>query len=249
MQANIGSLKHNTLLYINIDKTCENNSSSFNNFFNHCLVVDNVENSKRLFKNASEKIDIIILEANDLNNEEIEILDFIRQINSKVPIIFLCNEITNETLVLARQYIIGSFLLRPFKIQELCKLCVGKISKYTNRKEKKNALKILSEQVQYLKEEKKELNKEKINIAKLFNFYSKFHENFLQLVKIDKQGNVKFISQELKKEININILDKAFSHLFEDTKKIQDMLILAMKEKRYIQSLKLNSKNKMGTGR
>lgn len=232
MKQNIGSLIHNTILYINMDESCEDISNSFKNFFKHTLVVSNIEDCSSLFTRLSNKLDLILLEASSLNKDELLALELIRNINKKIPIIFITNEITNDILIKSREYFIGSYLLRPFKVQELCKLSTVKISKYEKRLKNKNSLRLLSKQVVLLKEEKKEILKDSNDIKELLNFYLQFQENYLQLVKIDKKGIIKFVSKDLKKELSIDISNQNLIQLFENSSEIQNALISSLKERK-----------------
>jgi two-component system, OmpR family, lantibiotic biosynthesis response regulator NisR/SpaR len=106
------------LLYVEDDEdTIENIDFFLKRHFNEIIVAQDGEEALKFFK--EKKVDIIILDINIPKINGLKLAGKIRELNRKIPIIFLTAYSDKENLLQAINVHAFSYLIKPFKIDEL----------------------------------------------------------------------------------------------------------------------------------
>jgi two-component system, OmpR family, lantibiotic biosynthesis response regulator NisR/SpaR len=106
------------LLYVEDDEdTIENIDFFLKRHFNEIIVAQDGEEALKFFK--EKKVDIIILDINIPKINGLKLAGKIRELNRKIPIIFLTAYSDRENLLQAINVHAFSYLIKPFKIDEL----------------------------------------------------------------------------------------------------------------------------------
>ncbi len=116
------------LLYVEDDEeTIDNIDFFLKRHFNEIIIAQDGEEAFNYFK--EKKPDIIILDINIPKLNGLKLASKIREINKKVPIIFLTAFSDKDNLLQAINLHACSYLIKPFKIDELIN-AINKCKKY-----------------------------------------------------------------------------------------------------------------------
>ncbi len=173
------------LLYVEDDEeTIDNIDFFLKRHFNEIIIAQDGEEAFNYFK--EKKPDIIILDINIPKLNGLKLASKIREINKKVPIIFLTAFSDKDNLLQAINLHACSYLIKPFKIDELIN-AINKCKKYFFDENQNPYLKVLNQDFIWDKQ-KKELsfNNQKISLTK----------NEISLIDLFVENDFKFFTPE-----------------------------------------------------
>jgi two-component system, OmpR family, lantibiotic biosynthesis response regulator NisR/SpaR len=173
------------LLYVEDDEeTIDNIDFFLKRHFNEIIIAQDGEEAFNYFK--EKKLDIIILDINIPKLNGLKLASKIREINKKVPIIFLTAFSDKDNLLQAINLHACSYLIKPFKIDELIN-AINKCKKYFFEEDQNPYLKVLNQDFIWDKQ-KKELsfNNQKIPLTK----------NEISLIDLFVENDFKFFTPE-----------------------------------------------------
>ncbi len=173
------------LLYVEDDEeTIDNIDFFLKRHFNEIIIAQDGEEAFNYFK--EKKPDIIILDINIPKLNGLKLASKIREINKKVPIIFLTAFSDKDNLLQAINLHACSYLIKPFKIDELIN-AINKCKKYFFEENQNPYLKVLNQDFIWDKQ-KKELsfNNQKISLTK----------NEISLIDLFVENDFKFFTPE-----------------------------------------------------
>lgn len=176
------------LLYVEDDEeTIENIDFFLKRHFNEITIAKDGEEALLFFKEKTP--DIVILDINIPKINGLKVATKIREINNKIPIIFLTAFSDKENLLQAINLHAFSYLIKPFKIDELIN-AINRCKKDFLQENLNSNTKILSKEFIWNKQ-RKELfyNNQKIPLTK----------NEITLIDLFIQYDFKFFTPE---EIN-----------------------------------------------
>ncbi len=106
-------LNQTTLLYLEDDKVIETNALSlFNDIFSEVLTSNNLEDSIKLYSQYKSKIDIILV---NLDNLSIDFISKIRESDINIPILLVTTFKDNSELMKAIRLKITDYILKPIQ--------------------------------------------------------------------------------------------------------------------------------------
>lgn len=237
MKYNAALLNQFTIVYISEDELVENKTNMIKILFQEVFSIRDYSQIDDSYKTYFDDKDMILLEANSLEEKETKLLEIIRSFNRKIPIVLLTNEINKEVLDYSLDFNISGFLLRPLKIQDLTKQALVRIQKYHRRINTKKSLQTLSSQIKPLSDEISTLKKQNEYQNTKIDFYEKLHKDFLSSLKIDKSGNIKSISGELVNKFDANLIGENINKIFKTPSKIQKAFLISLKERKLTKEL------------
>lgn len=173
------------LLYVEDDEeTIDNIDFFLKRHFNEIIIAQDGEEAFNYFK--EKKPDIIILDINIPKLNGLKLASKIREINKKVPIIFLTAFSDKDNLLQAINLHACSYLIKPFKIDELIN-AINKCKIYFFDENQNPYLKVLNQDFIWDKQ-KKELsfNNQKISLTK----------NEISLIDLFVENDFKFFTPE-----------------------------------------------------
>lgn len=173
------------LLYVEDDEeTIDNIDFFLKRHFNKIIIAQDGEKAFNYF--IEKKPDIIILDINIPKLNGLKLASKIREINKKVPIIFLTAFSDKDNLLQAINLHACSYLIKPFKINELIN-AIDKCKKYFFEESQNPYLKVLNQDFIWDKQ-KKELsfNNQKISLTK----------NEILLIDLFVENDFKFFTPE-----------------------------------------------------
>lgn len=173
------------LLYVEDDEeTIDNIDFFLKRHFNKIIIAQDGEKAFNYF--IEKKPDIIILDINIPKLNGLKLASKIREINKKVPIIFLTAFSDRDNLLQAINLHACSYLIKPFKINELIN-AIDKCKKYFFEESQNPYLKVLNQDFIWDKQ-KKELsfNNQKISLTK----------NEILLIDLFVENDFKFFTPE-----------------------------------------------------
>lgn len=199
------------LLYVEDDEeTIENIDFFLRRHFNEIIIARDGEEAFHYFKEI--KPDIVILDINIPKINGLKLASKIREINKKIPIIFLTAFSDKENLLQAINLHACSYLIKPFKIDELIN-AINKCKRDFFQEDLNPHLKILNQDFIWHKQ-KKELsfNNQKISLTK----------NEISLIDLFVENDSRFFTQEEINEfifLNNDIKDNSITQLISRLKR------------------------------
>lgn len=199
------------LLYVEDDEeTIENIDFFLKRHFNEIIIAKDGEEAFNYFE--EKKPDIIILDINIPKINGLKLTSKIREINKKIPIIFLTAFSDKENLLQAIHLHACSYLIKPFKIDELINT-INKCKRDFFQEDLNPHLKILNQDFIWHKQ-KKELsfNNQKISLTK----------NEISLIDLFVENDSRFFIQEEINEfiyLNNDIKDNSITQLISRLKR------------------------------
>ncbi len=199
------------LLYVEDDQEIIEDIDYFlKRHFNEIIIAQDGEEAFNYFE--KRKPDIIILDINIPKMNGLKLASKIREINRAIPIIFLTAFSDKENLLQAINLHAFSYLIKPFKIDELINT-INKCKKDFFSKNQNSYLKILNEDFIWNKQ-KKELsfNKQKISLTK----------NEIALIDLFVEYDSRFFTPEEINDyisLNNNIKDNSIIQLISRLKR------------------------------
>ena len=113
-------LKTLTILYVEDDEHARNSFVTIlNKLFKEVYLAEDGKQGLELFKNFSDKIDIIVSDINMPNMSGLEMLEEVRKISEKVPFIFATAHQENEFLLGAIRHGVYHYANKPVNIKEI----------------------------------------------------------------------------------------------------------------------------------
>lgn len=232
---NINLLKTFIMLYVNQNISSSVNKEILNQFLKEAFVVDNYLNGINIFE--SNKVDIIIFEIDSLDLEEVEFLETIRLKNKTIPIIVIVSEINKKMLNLSLELSITMFLLKPLKIQELCRAALFHIQKYKRKEKMRLSVKTLGDYAMQLKHDNEEMAELNQYLLGKIKFNEQLHTKYLNHLRVNKNGQIDSFSGPLFRSIiNGEIIGMGLNKLFIETSLLQKAMLVSIKERK-IQSI------------
>ena len=198
------------LLYVEDDEeTIENIDFFLRRHFNEIIIAQDGEEAFHYFE--ERKPDIVILDINIPKINGLKLASKIREVNKKIPIIFLTAFSNKENLLQAINLHACSYLIKPFKIDELINT-INKCKRDFFQEDLNPHLKILNQDFIWHKQ-KKELsfNNQKISLTK----------NEISLIDLFVENDSRFFTQEEINEfifLNNNIKDNSITQLISRLK-------------------------------
>jgi DNA-binding response OmpR family regulator len=199
------------LLYVEDDEeTIENIDFFLKRHFNEIIIARDGEEAFHYFE--EKKPDIVILDINIPKINGLKLATKIREINKKIPIIFLTAFSDKENLLQAINLHACSYLIKPFKIDELIN-ALNKCKRDFFQEDLSPHLKILNQDFIWHKQ-KKELsfNNQKISLTK----------NEISLIDLFVENDFRFFTQEEINEfifLNNDIKDNSITQLISRLKR------------------------------
>ena len=199
------------LLYVEDDEEIIEDIDFFlKRHFNEIIIAQDGEEAFRYF--GEKKPDIIILDINIPRMNGLKLASKIRETNKKIPIIFLTAFSDKENLLQAINLHACSYLIKPFKIDELINT-INKCKRDFFQENLNPHLKILSEDFIWNKQ-KKELsfNNQKISLTK----------NEIALIDLFVENDFRFFTPEEINEfifLNNDIKDNSIIQLISRLKR------------------------------
>lgn len=199
------------LLYVEDDEEIIEDIDFFlKRHFNEIIIAQDGEEAFRYFE--EKKPDIIILDINIPKINGLKLASKIREINKKIPIIFLTAFSDKENLLQAINLHACSYLIKPFKIDELINT-LNKCKRDFFQENQNPHLKILNEDFIWNKQ-KKELsfNNQKISLTK----------NEIALIDLFVENDFRFFTPEEINEfifLNNDIKDNSIIQLISRLKR------------------------------
>lgn len=199
------------LLYVEDDEEIIEDIDFFlKRHFNEIIIAQNGEEAFRYFKEKNP--DIIILDINIPKLNGLKLASKIRETNKKIPIIFLTAFSDKENLLQAINLHACSYLIKPFKIDELINT-INKCKRDFFQENLNPHLKILSENFIWNKQ-KKELSfdNQRISLTK----------NEIALIDLFVENDFKFFTPEEINEfifLNNDIKDNSIIQLISRLKR------------------------------
>ena len=199
------------LLYVEDDEeTIDNIDFFLKRHFNEIIIAQDGEEAFNYFK--EKKPDIIILDINIPKLNGLKLASKIREINKKVPIIFLTAFSDKDNLLQAINLHACSYLIKPFKIDELINT-INKCKRDFFEENQNPYLKVLNQDFIWDKQ-KKELsfNNQKISLTK----------NEIALIDLFVENDFRFFTPEEIHEfifLNNDIKDNSIIQLISRLKR------------------------------
>ena len=199
------------LLYVEDDEeTIDNIDFFLKRHFNEIIIAQDGEEAFNYFK--EKKPDIIILDINIPKLNGLKLASKIREINKKIPIIFLTAFSDKDNLLQAINLHACSYLIKPFKIDELINT-INKCKRDFFEENQNPYLKVLNQDFIWDKQ-KKELsfNNQKISLTK----------NEIALIDLFVENDFRFFTPEEIHEfifLNNDIKDNSIIQLISRLKR------------------------------
>lgn len=199
------------LLYVEDDEeTIDNIDFFLKRHFNEIIIAQDGEEAFNYFK--EKKPDIIILDINIPKLNGLKLASKIREINKKIPIIFLTAFSDKDHLLQAINLHACSYLIKPFKIDELINT-INKCKRDFFEENQNPYLKVLNQDFIWDKQ-KKELsfNNQKISLTK----------NEIALIDLFVENDFRFFTPEEIHEfifLNNDIKDNSIIQLISRLKR------------------------------